>query len=121
MKIKLLGFLTLSLITMLSCSPIKKMNQMKYDAKLEKEVLVGYCTRGALTVGEYGQHFQREYGAYQLNKDVVTSLKDDSGNLQLTIVLATWCHDSHIQVPRFFKVLDQMDFKMKSVDIICVD
>ena len=35
--------------------------------------------------------------------------------------MGTWCSDSHEQVPRFFKVMDEAGYPADNVRIICVD
>lgn len=94
---------------------------MKFDPKLDKEVLVGCCTPEALQDNEFGLHYQTEYGAYEVNMEVIPSIKDKYQNTRLTIIMGTWCHDSQIQVPRFFKVMDQAGISHRSVEVICVD
>lgn len=35
--------------------------------------------------------------------------------------MATWCGDSRDWVPRFYKIMDELDFKSKNLTLICVD
>ena len=35
--------------------------------------------------------------------------------------MGTWCEDSQNQVPRFYKILQQLDFNLKKVQLITVD
>ena len=35
--------------------------------------------------------------------------------------MGTWCSDSRREVPRFFKILDKLNYDQKNVTLICVD
>ncbi|RZL16325.1 MAG: thioredoxin, partial [Pedobacter sp.] len=48
-------------------------------------------------------------------------LKKSLGKERIKIVLGTWCGDSKVNVPNFFKVLDALQFKEKNTEIIAVD
>jgi len=43
-----------------------------------------------------------------------TDLKD----IRIKIVMGTWCGDSKDQVPRFFKVLDKLQYNPSDVEIL---
>jgi len=81
----------------------------------------GKFDREFLQTGEFGKHFMNEYKNYTLDLDLINPLEKDIYKYDITIVLATWCHDSQIQVPRFIKILDKLNYNTKNVEIICVD
>jgi len=41
-------------------------------------------------------------------------------SVHVTIVMGTWCSDSQQQVPRFFKLTDNIQY-ISNITIICVD
>lgn len=89
---------------------------------LEKpDYLVGKVIRNEIQKGEFASYFYSEYRQYNPKQDIISSLKNGIYNKSIIIVLGTWCHDSKEQVPRFFKVLDQLDYNTGEVEIICVD
>ena len=47
--------------------------------------------------------FRRLLGSLQINKD----------DLSIKIVMGTWCPDSRREVPRFMKIVDLWDFRLK--------
>lgn len=91
------------------------------DGKNNDDVLVGKFERKALQKGNFGDYYFQEYQNYHPEKDVLNNLESKIYNFSITIVLATWCDDSKEQVPRFFKILDMLDYDTRYVDIICVD
>lgn len=99
----------------------QKMNQKMIDPKKGEEILIGYCTRGGLEKGSFGKSFAEYYKIYQPDSMVVMELAKKQDDIEIMIVLGTWCSDSQEQVPKFFKVLDLIRFPKSNVQIICVD
>ena len=85
------------------------------------EILIGEFARNDMQKGDFGGHFFNEYRKYIPENDVLDYLKNKIYNYNITIVLATWCHDSQEQVPRFFKILDNLDYNTNHIRIICAD
>lgn len=83
--------------------------------------IVGECDRSDLQKGEFGDYFFEEYRNYKADRELSESIKNKIFNCSITIVLATWCHDSQLQVPRFMKILDNIDYNTNYLKIICVD
>ncbi|MNI55833.1 hypothetical protein D3C85_1095870 [compost metagenome] len=61
------------------------------------------------------------YKAYIPDAATMIELKKLIKNEKIKIVFGTWCGDSKVNVPNFFKVLDDLHFKQKNVEIITVD
>ena len=87
----------------------------------DTNIIVGECDRSDLQTGEFGNHFFEEYRSYQADGELSESIKNKIFSCSITIVLATWCHDSQLQVPRFIKILDNIDYNTNYLKIICVD
>jgi hypothetical protein len=99
----------------------QEMNKWITDPKTEKEILCGNCDRSGLEKGEFGKLFEEYYQIYEPDKTVIDQLKTKKEGVEILIVLGTWCSDSQEQVPKFFKILDQVRFNKKDVQLICVD
>jgi hypothetical protein len=82
--------------------------------------LVGKYERADLQKGSFSKYFFEEYNQYFPDKEILENLKKSIFNKSITIVLGTWCADSREQVPRFFKILDQIDYNTNFIQIICV-
>lgn len=85
------------------------------------QVLVGQYTRADLQEGEFGHYFLEEYQAYTPCRETIRALETSIYEYSIVIVLGTWCHDSQQQVPRFYKLLDQLDYETTFVKNICLD
>jgi hypothetical protein len=100
-----------------------KSQSLESQSNSEKnpDIPIGKVNRADLQKGEFARYFYTEYCHYQPNHEVLEKLKPGIFNRHLLVVLGTWCQDSKEQVPHFFKILDQVDYNTKMVEIICVD
>lgn len=102
-------------------------NSQEINKKVQDEAgnvtgLINVCTRAGLeTVPEMKQRFDIEYPNYQPDSATLAALKPLLKYKKIMIVMGTWCGDSKLQVPHFYKILDQAGIKEKSVTLICVD
>lgn len=112
----LLTLILLNVITM-----AQHLNVVVNDTAKNRPVLVDFIDRQGLQSGEFAEWYAREYPAYTPDFSIMAQLKTALSDIQIIIVLATWCGDSKEQVPRFLKVLDQADFEPERCIMIGVD
>jgi len=89
--------------------------------KIVSDLLIGKCQRKDLQRGEFAKYFFNEYSHYTPKKEITEFLKNKIYSYSITIVLGTWCSDSREQVPRFIKILDELDYNTNSIEIFCVN
>jgi len=85
------------------------------------DILVGKCKRIELQNSNFGNDFFEEYRSYDPDMEILEDIENKIYNCSVTIVLGTWCGDSQIQVPRFIKILDVLDYNTNYLKLICVD
>lgn len=98
----------------------QNLNTVVKDPDLKKDVMVGKCNRDGLKQGEYGLYFKSQYEVYEPSKRYIEKMKTKINLVDITVVFGTWCSDSKIQVPRFFKVLDMAGYNEKRMTVIGV-
>ena len=84
-------------------------------------MLVGLSNRGGLQQDPFSVWFNKEYGAYTLNKEAVQVIKNDSENLSIMLFMGTWCGDSRREVPRIYRILDAVNFDESRLTLINMD
>jgi thiol-disulfide isomerase/thioredoxin len=85
-------------------------------------VLLGKIKKEALMSAPYNKWFEKEYNDYETSKDVLVELKKVNwAGLSIQIFLGTWCGDSHREVPRMIKVLEQAGFPADKIELIAVN
>jgi len=97
------------------------LNKSVFEKKVGYNILIDQCDRSGLEGPEFSKYFNKYYTDYTLEEESIAKLYRKDKGIKIKIVLGTWCHDSKIQVPRFFKILDQINFDENNVEIICVD
>ncbi len=118
---KKLIFLALLLIPSLAFT--QKMNQKSTDTKKNNEMLTGYCNRdGFATVNcDFDSAYKAEYPIYHADAQTMKQLAGKLKGVKVTVVMGTWCGDSKEWVPRFYKIMDELNFNYKKLTLICVD
>ena len=96
-------------------------NTIVIDDKTEKPILIGYCTREAFDDTTFSEWWNEEYDLYEV--DVTTSelVKPGFNDVEIILVMGTWCSDSRREVPRFYKVLDEIEYPSEDVSLINVN
>lgn len=101
----------------------QKLNQKTTDPKKGNEMLIGYCDRvGFVSVNcNFDSAFRAEYPVYHADEATMKLLAGKMKGIKVILVMATWCGDSKEWVPRFYKIMDQLNFKYKNLTLIAVD
>ena len=94
---------------------------MENDTIPQDDFLVGIFGREILQQDDFGKYFLDEYQNYNPCSDALQNLKTSIYNKSITVVLATWCHDSQIQLGRFYKILDMLDYDSRNIPNYCLD
>lgn len=118
MRIKIL---IIALIVISGLQTIAQMNSMVVDPNTKTKMLIGYCDKNGLEKDVYGVYFKSQYDVYSPAEGYITKLEEKIDDVEITIVLATWCSDSQREVPRFYKVLNEAGYNDRRVKVIAVD
>lgn len=116
-----------TILTLLILFPVimfgQKFNKKDIDPKKGNEILIGRCTReGFSTINSnFDSIYKAEYANYITDKETIARLKEAIKEVKIVLVLGTWCGDSKEWVPRFMKVMDEIDFPMKKIKMISVN
>ncbi len=127
MKIKyVLAIVFLSAINLFAQTETDTLNVNRkiIDEESGKPMLIGYTTREAFTDTTFSWWFNSEYKNYDVDVDTLKSLFEDSTllkNVNITVVMGSWCSDSRREVPRFLKIVDGLNIPEEDISIYCVD
>lgn len=94
------------------CTAFSQINQEIEDPKHEQMILIDEVDKTGLLQGEYNTWFTPEYEAYIIDLKVLDQLKkqmESQEDLKVKVFIGTWCHDSQEQLPRFYKIVDQLE------------
>src|SRR3972149_897849 len=107
------------LLSALSSAQIE--NQITVDEETSKPMLIGLFDRNAFSGTSFSSWFDNEYGNYNVDTTAINLIVDDIHQINLTIVLGTWCSDSREQIPRMLKILDFLNYQESKMQLFAVD
>jgi hypothetical protein len=115
---RFLPIIILLVILILSgCSSPKKL-----AVKPNEHMEVGWTPRSVFQSPSYAAWFDTSYAKYQPDEQSITQLKSmNMDSIRLTVIYGMWCSDSRREMPRFFKVLDGINYPAAHLTLIAVD
>ena len=60
----------------------------------------------------------KEYNDYTLTEEMEDAIEDKLKEFTITIFMGTWCEDSQNQVPKFYKILEEVDYPSRKITLI---
>lgn len=106
--------IAISLIFLSYCS-IAQNNEPK------PRILFGTITKDSLAQAPYDKWFVAGYNSYQPNTETVIQLKKlNWKDITIQLFFGSWCGDSKREVPRFLKLMNEINFPTNNIKIIAV-
>ncbi|NOU62148.1 thioredoxin family protein [Marinifilum caeruleilacunae] len=103
-------------------SSLFSQNKTIEDTRLKKQVLYGKLNLQAFEMDLCKDWYTKEYKSFTAKKGVVNKLgKQSFENIRIDLILASWCHDSHREVPRFIKILEKIQFPFDQLHMNALD
>lgn len=99
----------------------KSYNIIINDTNAHSDILYGYCNYQGLKSSIPFKIFWDIESAYEIKTPSLDSIKTNWDEITITIVFGSWCDDSRMNVPRFIKILQFLDFPEERVNIIAVN
>ncbi|KRO86227.1 MAG: hypothetical protein ABR90_01575 [Cryomorphaceae bacterium BACL29 MAG-121220-bin8] len=117
---KILLLFTLSLL--FSCNNSKKSTQNNNKEVNENEYvdLLGVFNKKELNKEPYDFWFKENYTNYELDYDIADKIKPLIKEIEITVFMGTWCSDSRMHSPAFFKLTDYLKIKDKNMNLIAM-
>ncbi len=96
----------------------EKLGAHTYELEKYGTVLMGEVTREDIT--ESIHDWDAEYFYYTPDAELLGELEQYIYGVHITIVLGTWCSDSRTQVPRLWKILEDLHYPISEVTMFTV-
>jgi thiol-disulfide isomerase/thioredoxin len=120
MKILSSILLSVFLLTTVACS--QETNKTVFSEATNSVILIGHCNRDAFVMPEFQSWFDEGYESYLPDQKTIQELSAISkNNLNITIVMGTWCPDSRREVPRLYRIFDETGFPEDQIELISVN
>lgn len=86
----------------------------------ETPFLLGEIDKTGLTSSNYQSWFNKNYDNYEVDDTTLKSIGSKLNDYTITLFMGTWCGDSKLEVPRFYKVIEACDFPENQLTVIAV-
>ncbi len=87
----------------------------------ESVMLLGKADREGFAQEPFSSWFDSNYAGYSTDEKTLVKLKPLVNDIQIKVFMGTWCGDSKRETPRFYKVLDALEFDQSNMDLVTVD
>lgn len=106
-----------------SCEAQKKIVlNREVDTTNDGKMLLGHQAKSQFLKEPYSQWYVQEHDDYAVDQKAIDELKKEKLNSYgLTVVLGTWCEDSHRELPRLFKILETVGYPESKLTLIAVN
>jgi hypothetical protein len=99
--------------------------QSDYDRGTDKEnnevVFKGQITFDDLLKEPSFDWLHKGMEGYNPDKDAIAYLQKELPNYEVVVFLGTWCEDSHLQIPKLYKILMASQYPMRRYSMYGVD
>lgn len=107
---------------LVAASPINAQDfKIATDEKNSEPLILGYCPASIIIDSLFKDTWTTEYNNYQPDFEVLDSLEGKLDNIIITIVFRSTCSDSREQLPRLFKILNELNYDVNSITLIGVN
>jgi hypothetical protein len=103
-------------------STAQSLNKKVQDSTRKALIMINQCTRDSVTnFPDFKPMYDSQYPDYSPDAATIAEIKSNVEGFKVTIIMGTWCIDSKLQVPHFYKILDQAGITEEEITLICVD
>lgn len=105
------------LILSVSCTTY---NKEKYSFE-EEHILVGKVNWEGFTNPPFSDWFAPTYLDYAVDTASLELIKLTSQNFDILMFMGTWCTDSQVEVPQFYKILDYIAYDIDQMTVVALE
>ena len=87
----------------------------------ESVMLLGLANKDGFTMQPFNTWFNSGYDAYTPDEAIVKELSSKKKGITIKAFMGTWCGDSKRETPRFYKILDAINFDQNKLTFYTVD
>jgi hypothetical protein len=111
----------LFIILFLFTFSLSAQNKKVTDDQTGKPMLIGYCTYDAFSDTNFSSWFDKEYLKYKPDSSTLIQIKDKINDVDIILVIGTWCSETKEELPRLYKILNEVDYPLDEITIIAVN
>ena len=105
------------LLTGCSLKQQKPLPMKSVKATSGEMILLGKINKANLEVSTLTPWFNQDYQRISIDAKWTKNVKPYLKGLRVKIFMGTWCEDSQIQIPHFFKLLESLEFEQNHIEM----
>jgi len=82
---------------------------------------IGIKTKAFFKQQPHAKWFIESYDGYDLDQKTIKKIKKHLDGITIKVFMSVWCHDSHREIPRLYKILEAADFNENNIQIIALN
>ncbi|PCJ97329.1 MAG: thiol reductase thioredoxin [Flavobacteriaceae bacterium] len=87
----------------------------------KEEILIGKTTELELRQAPFSSWYLPNYEHYKIDGEEIMIIKPLLNDVEIKIFMGSWCSDSKREIPKFFKIMDRLDYSLKNIELISMD
>jgi len=91
------------------------------DEENGEPLILGYCPASAMNDSVFNNSWTTEYKNYQPDFETLDKLEGKLEDVNIKIVFRSTCSDSREQLPRLFKILNELNYPINKITLIGVN
>ena len=113
---------TLMMMSMLFCITFASAQNINNEIANEGETpfLLGKIDKSGLTSENYKAWFNKNFDDYQVDQSTINELSKNLKNYTIKVFLGTWCGDSKLEVPHFYKIIEACQFPESQLEVVAL-
>ncbi|CAH0203132.1 thioredoxin family protein [Chryseobacterium sp. Bi04] len=92
------------------------------ETQNDGKMLLGHQLKEQFLKAPYADWYVKEHDEYALDAKAISELKKERlGSCDIIVFMGTWCEDSHRDIPRLMKILEEVSYPDSKLTIIAVN
>ncbi|MDQ7917492.1 thioredoxin family protein [Mesonia sp. MT50] len=87
----------------------------------QDDTYTGILNEEDLKSGILKEWFMPGYEAYDPDQAIVDKINKNIDDYSIKVFMGTWCSDSRREIPKLYKLLDQIDYNQNQLEVITTD
>lgn len=112
--------LLLSIVIAFGCSTKSQVNQ-EIVSNNDETILIGEINWDGLNQEPYSEWFGPNYLDYQVDAETLDFVGNSMDDVEVVMFLGTWCSDSQLEVPQFYKILDYVNYDLNAMKVYALE
>ena len=108
------------ILLLLAIGCTTKLNQETVNIN-EEQILVGRINWDGLTQAPYDEWFTPTYLSYNVDSTTLVALDSKRDDIEILMFMGTWCEDSRLEVPQFYRILDHLGYNLSAMTVVALE